>query len=78
MKVELDLSTIERLEEQSGLLLRTYHEEVAKDPNSQATASSRSNLIALLHTITQIYGESAALDVQNAVGFGRVDSFSEK
>ena len=54
---------IERLEEQSGLLLRTYEAEFAKDPTSHATESSRSNLIALRHTISQIYGESTALDV---------------
>jgi hypothetical protein len=61
MKVELIAGTVARLEEQGELLLRTYNLELARDPNSYPTASARSNLIALLHTITQIYGESAAL-----------------
>ena len=41
---------------QSGLLLRLYQAERSKDPASRATESSRSNLIALRHTIAQIYG----------------------
>jgi len=70
---------IERLEEQSGLLLRTYEAEFAKDPTSHATESSRSNLIALQHTISQIY----ALDVTNALEFasahlGQVIANAEK
>jgi hypothetical protein len=47
------------LEGQGVLLLRTYDLELARDPDSHATASVRSNLIALLHTTTQIYGKSA-------------------
>ena len=70
---------IERLEEQSGLLLRTYEAEFAKDPTSHATESSRSNLIALRHTISQIY----ALDVTNSLEFasahlGQVIANAEK
>lgn len=61
--------TIERLEEQSGLLLRLYRAEYAKDPTSVATERARSNVIALRHSITQIYGQAATLDVANAVGF---------
>ena len=57
-EAQLNPETIEGLEEQSGLVLRIYEAELAKDPNSHATESS--NLIALRHTITQIYGESAA------------------
>jgi hypothetical protein len=57
------------LEEQSGLLLRTYEAEVAKDPTSHATESARSNLIALKHSISQIYGESVAVDVASALDF---------
>ena len=67
-EAQLDSKTIERLEEQSGLLLRIYQAELAKDPASRATGTSRSNMIALRHTINQIYGEAAALDVANAVG----------
>jgi len=59
----LGAKTIERLEEQSGLLLRIYQAEFAKDPVSPATESSRSNMIALRHTINQIYGQAAALEV---------------
>ena len=61
-------ATIERLGEQSGLLLKTYRAALARDPDSQATKSSRSNLIALLHTIHQVYGAPVSLDVTNALG----------
>ena len=47
---------MERLGRQSGLLLRLYQAELARDPASRETESSRSNLIALRHTIAQIYG----------------------
>ena len=69
MEAHLDAETTERLEEQSGLLLRMYQAEFAKDPASRATGSLRSNMIALRHTIHQIYGEGAARDVANALGF---------
>ena len=55
---KLDLRTMERLGRQSGLLLRLYQAELAKDPASRDTESSRSNLIALRHTIAQIYGNA--------------------
>ena len=51
--------TIERLEKQGKLLLRIYQAELAKDPSSQGTESSRSNVIALRHTVQQIYGDVA-------------------
>jgi hypothetical protein len=54
---QLDSGTMERVEKQSGLLLRLYQAELAKDPASRATEYSRSNLIALRHTIAQIYGK---------------------
>ncbi len=60
MEVQVDAATRERLEEQSGLLLRIYEAEFAKDPASRATRNSRSNLIALRHSINQIYGEAAS------------------
>jgi hypothetical protein len=62
---DLDSGTIERLGKQGGFLLSTYHAELAKDPASRATESSRSNVIALWHTIKQIYGNSVARDVAN-------------
>jgi hypothetical protein len=64
---ERDSGTIERLGEQSRFLLGTYEEELAKDPASRATESSRSNAIALWHTINQIYGKTVARDVDNFV-----------
>ena len=56
---ELDSGTIERLEKQGKLLLTIYQAELAKDPSSQGTESSRSNVIALRHTVQQIYGDAA-------------------
>jgi hypothetical protein len=77
VQAHLDAETVERLEEQSELLLRTYQAEFAKDPTSLATESSRSNMIALRHSINQIYGAAAGLDVANAMGLptdaGNVD-----
>ena len=61
MEAHLDAATRERLEEQSGLLLRIYEEEFAKDPASQATRNSRSNMIALRHSINQVYGEAVGI-----------------
>ena len=69
IEAHLDAETIERLEEQSELLLRMYQAEFSKDPASRATGSLRSNMIALRHTIHQIYGEGAALEVDSALGF---------
>jgi hypothetical protein len=59
--MQIDAETIERLGEQSELLLRLYQLELARDPSSRATESSRSNMIALRHSIDQIYGEAASL-----------------
>jgi hypothetical protein len=58
--MQIDAETIERLHEQSELLLRMYQLELSKDPCSRATESSRSNMIALRHSIGQIYGEAAS------------------
>ncbi len=77
LEAHINAETIERLEEQSELLLRNYQAEFAKDPTSQATESSRSNMIALRHSINQIYGETAALEVANAVGFAPASSLDE-
>ena len=59
---------IDRLAEQSGLLLRSYQSDFGKDPTSHATESSRSNLIALLHTIHQVYGETVSQGVAKTLG----------
>jgi hypothetical protein len=53
---QFDSGTIERMAMQGDLLLRLYQAELAKDPTSRAAESSRSNMIALRHTIDQIYG----------------------
>jgi hypothetical protein len=60
---ELDAITINRLGKQRGFLLMRHEAELAKDPTSAATGSSRSNLMAVQHTIKQIYGTAAARDV---------------
>jgi hypothetical protein len=67
-EAHFDAETIERLEEQSGFLLKRYEAEFAKDPASPATKSSRSNMIAVRHSINQIYGQAAALEVANSLG----------
>ena len=69
IEAHLDAETIERLEEQNELLLRMYQAEFANDPTSLATQSSRSNMIALRHSINQVYGAAAGVDVANAIGF---------
>jgi len=68
-EAHLDAETRERLEEQSGLLLRIYQAEFAKDPTSPATKSSRSNMIALRHSINQIYGQAAGLEAAKVANF---------
>ena len=67
-EARFDAETIERLEEQSGLLVKMYEAEFAKDPTSSATESSHSNMIALRHSIHQIYGQAAAVEVANSLG----------
>jgi len=57
----VQLGSIERLTKQGELLARTYQAELSQDPTSQATESSRSNLIALQHTAEQMYGKAVAL-----------------
>ena len=64
---ELDSVTIERLRKQGEFLLRIYRAEFAKDPTSRATESSRSHVIAMQHTVRQMYGEAVAQDVANLV-----------
>jgi len=60
---QLDSVTIERLRKQGEFLLRIYRAEFAKDPTSRATESSRSNVIAMHHTVRQLYGKAVAWDV---------------
>jgi hypothetical protein len=60
---EPDTGTADRLGKQSEFLRGTYWAELAKDPRSLATQSSRSNIIALWHTVRQIYGKSIVRNV---------------
>jgi hypothetical protein len=56
---QLDFRTLKRLQKQSRLLQRIYQADVANSPGSRAAGSSRSNMIALRHTIELMYGEAA-------------------
>src|SRR5207244_12090433 len=67
-EAHFDAETIERLEEQSGLLLKIYEAEFAKDPTSPASESSRSNMLALRYSSHQIYGQAAAVEVESSLG----------
>jgi len=64
---ELDSELIKRLVKQTSFLRRVHQTELAKCPTSRATKSSRSNLMAALHTVRQIYGEGIAQGVSNLV-----------
>ena len=64
-EARISAETIERVEKQSKLLLKTYQAELAKDPGSPATESSRSNMIALRHSINQVYGDAVTLEVDS-------------
>jgi hypothetical protein len=56
MKVlsEIVFQSIDRLGKQNKLLLQMYQAELKNDSTSLATASSRSNIMAVQHTIEQI------------------------
>lgn len=69
IEAPFDSATSERLKKENGLLLKIYRAAFAKDPTGNATESARSNLIALRHTVRQVYGERAAVDVTDALGF---------
>jgi len=64
---ELDSGAIRRLGKQGRYLLRIHQAELAKDPTSHASESSRSHLMAVQHTVKQMYGEAVARDVANLV-----------
>lgn len=65
--MELELSTIEHIRKQEKLLERIYRANYAADPHSQATKTSRSNLIAIQHTDKQMYGDAVSQDVAGLV-----------
>lgn len=58
-----DAGTLKHLVKQGGFLLKLHQAELAKDPTSRATESSRSNLMAVRHTVNQVYGSAVAIDV---------------
>ena len=60
---DLDSGSITRLGKQHRFLLRMHQAELAKDPLSRATKSSRSNLMAVQHTVGEMYGEAVARNV---------------
>jgi hypothetical protein len=62
-----DSIAIARLGKQHRLLLRIHQANLAKDPTSRATKSSRSNLMAVQHTVKEMYGEANARNVANLV-----------
>jgi hypothetical protein len=64
---ELDSITINRLGKQGRFLLRIHQADLAEDPASHATKSSRSNLMAVQHTVREMYGEGVAQDVATLV-----------
>ena len=55
---ELDLETLERIAKQEELLARIYRADLARDPAGRSTETSRSNLIAIQHTVKQMYGKA--------------------
>jgi hypothetical protein len=78
IEAQLALETVERLREQTELLRRTYQWEFAKDPTSRATESSRSNLIALRHSIHQIYGGAVLPEIRDALNSDPFSAESEE
>jgi hypothetical protein len=62
-----DLGTLKHLVKQGGFLLKLHLAEFAKDPTSRATESSRSNLMAVRHTVKQVYGSAVEVDVADLV-----------
>ena len=69
IQAPFDSATSERLKKENGLLPRIYQAAFARDPTSHATESARSNLIALRDTVRQVYGERAAVEVTDTLGF---------
>ena len=56
--------SLDRLKTEGKFLLRVYEAELAKNPTSYATRSSRSNLMAVQHTVRQVYGQTVALAIE--------------
>ena len=56
------LGRMKSLRKQDALLLRLYQAELAKDPTSLGAASSRSNLMALRHTVALMFGDQEQIE----------------
>jgi hypothetical protein len=63
----IDVGTLKNLVKQGRFLLKLHQAELAKNPTSRATESSRSNLMAVRHTVKQMYGSAVAVDVADLV-----------
>ena len=66
MQMKAQLRAIERLEKRSELVLRLIWRNLLNDPDPLRQLS-RSKMIALRHSINQIYGDAAGVDVANAL-----------
>jgi hypothetical protein len=64
---ELDSQSLTRFGKQHRLLLEIHQTNVANNPTSPATMSSRSNLMAVRHTFRDMYGEAIARTVDHLV-----------
>jgi hypothetical protein len=62
-----DPGTLKHLVKQGGFLLKLHQAELAKDSTSRAAESSRSNLMAVQHTVKQVYGSAIEIDVADLV-----------
>jgi len=62
-----DSIAIARLGKQHRFLLRIHQANLANNPTSHATKSSRSNLMAVQNTVKEMYGETGARNVANLV-----------
>jgi hypothetical protein len=65
---EPDSGSITRLGKQHGFLLRIHQANLAENPTSDATKSSRSNLMAVQQTVKEMYGEAVARNMVNLRG----------
>jgi hypothetical protein len=64
---ELDSKSLTRFGKQHRLLLEIHQKNLASNPTSRATMSSRSNLIAVQHTVSEMYGEAVLRNVDHLV-----------
>ncbi|MGA7634240.1 MAG: hypothetical protein WCB11_26025 [Terriglobales bacterium] len=64
----LDSKLVIRFGKQHRLLLRKHQANLGNNPASHATKSSRSNLMAVQHTVNEMYGEAVARNVTNLGG----------